>query len=123
MIVNKFYDNRINFTELKDGNRDTIIKWLFDSHFIEFFVTWIRKKTLDDTDTQDIVQEIYLYICEIPQDVWDSLYIQGEIAIKSYVLGMMRNQLKSGESKIWRKYTRYNNTELLFDDNFWQDYE
>lgn len=122
-LKNKYYDKTCLTNELKleGGDRDTIIKWIYDIHVVEWYSTYLLKKPIDD-DLADKIQEIYLMICEITQDKWDELYEQGQYAISAYVTGIIHQQLWSDTSDIYYKYGKYNTTELTQDDLFWERY-
>lgn len=120
---NKFYDKPV-LTEdlpLSKGDRDTIIQWIYDIHIVEWYSTYLLKKRIDD-DLADKIQEIYLILCEIPQDKWDELFEQGRFAISAYVTGVIHQQLYSTTSSIWYKYGKHDTTELTQDELFWEKY-
>lgn len=122
-LKNKYYDKTCLTNELKlgSGDRDSIVKWVYDTHVVEWYSTYLLKKPIDD-DLEDKIQEIYLMICEISQDKWNELYEQGQYAISAYVTGIIHQQLLSDTSAIYYKYGKYNTTELTQDDLFWEKY-
>lgn len=122
-LKNKYYENTVltDNIELLNGDKDTIIKWIYDIHIVEWYSTYLLKKKIDD-DLADKIQEIYLMLCEIPQEKWDELYNQGKYAISAYVTGVVHQQLYSSTSAIYYKYGKYNATELTQDDLFWEIY-
>lgn len=120
---NKYYDKQCLTSEikLKKSDRDSIIKWIYDTHIVEWYSTYLLKKHIDD-DLADKIQEIYLMICEIEQDKWDELFEQGQYAISAYVTGIIHQQLWSSTSAIYYKYGKYNLTEFTQDEIFWEKY-
>lgn len=118
--MKKYCEKVDNSVPLANGERDTIIKWIYSTHIVEYYATAITKIAL--YKLEDKIQDIYQYICELPEETLDDLYAQGEIAIKSYVTGMVHQQLISKNSKLYRKYDRVKHTELLMDDLFWENY-
>lgn len=118
---NKYYQEKVLTGELplQDGKRDTIIKWLYDCHLVEWYSTYLLRLPLTSKDMQDKIQELYLMICEIPQEKWDFLYMQGKFSISAYVTGIIHQQLISTTSSIYKKYKNYRNHEITQDENFW----
>lgn len=123
MKKNKWYNEPV-LTEvlpLESSDRDTIIKWIYDIHIVEWYSTYLLKKAIDE-DLEDKIQEIYLMICELPQEKLNELYNQGKYAISAYVTGIIHQQLYSTTSDIYYKYGKYNLTELTQDELFWEKY-
>ena len=123
MKKNKYYSEPV-LTEkipLETSDRDTVIKWIYDIHIVEWYSTYLLKKKIDD-DLADKIQEIYLMLCEIGQDKWNELFEQGKFAISAYVTGVIHQQLYSSTSAIFYKYGKYNTTELTQDELFWEKY-
>ncbi len=120
---NKYYENFVRTGEipLKDSKRETVMQWLYDSHLVEWYVTYLMKKSMKDDFVQDVVQEMWVQIGEVPQAQWDELFRQGYYAVSSYVTGIIHRQVYSGNSKIYYKYYRYNNTEFNRNYLFWQN--
>lgn len=121
--VNKWYRKKCLTDELplESSDRDTVIKWIYDIHVVEWYSTFLLKKGVDE-ELEDKIQEIYLMICEIPQAKWDELYKQGKYAISAYVTGIIHQQLYSDTSAIYYKYGKYAETELHKDELFWEKY-
>lgn len=124
IMKNKYY-NKLVLTEelpLNTSNRDDVLNWIYDIHIVEWYSTYLLKKGIDD-DLADKIQEIYLMLCEVPQEKWDKLFQQGKFAISSYVTGVVHQQLWSTTSKIYTKYGRYNATQITQDEIFWDIYD
>jgi hypothetical protein len=121
---NRFYNGTVKTAEipLKDGNVNTIIQWMVDTHLVEWYVTYLLKKTLDDEDVEDKIQDIYLMILEIPQEKWDDLFEQGQFSVSGYITGIIHQQIKSGNSRIYRDYNKYHERNKRMDDDFWKIY-
>ena len=87
--------------------RDAIIRELYDTHFVENYARQFAGKA-DSVYFDDIVAELYCMICELPEHVVTSAYRQGGInAIRRYVSGLIAKQMRSTNSRIYRKYTRH----------------
>lgn len=124
-IKNKFFNKFVKTKELDlpDGNRDTILKWIYDSDIVPWYVTYLVERPYYDDEVQDYVGEIYLILSEIPQEKWDELYAQGKFAISAYVTGVIKFQIVSQHSTIWFKYGKRKQKEIRVDDCFWTLYE
>lgn len=121
---NRFYKGTVKTAEipLKDGNVNTIIQWMVDTHLVEWYVTYLLKKTMDDEDVEDKIQDIYVMILETPQEKWDNLFEQGQFSVSGYITGIIHQQIKSANSKIYRDYNRYHERNKRMDDDFWKIY-
>lgn len=124
-MKNKYYEFKVLSADLplKSEKKDDIIQWIFDIHIVEWYTTYLLKKSMENEDVQDKIQEIYLMICEVPQKKWNELYSQGRFAISGYVTGIIHQQLISTTSKIYKKYEKYNETFQTKDDIFWETYD
>lgn len=121
-MKNIYYNKTIENIVLKNSNRDEVINWLYATHIVEWYTTKLCMKTLEDEDTRDKVQEIYLMVLEIPQDRLDELYEQGTKILSSYIVGLIKKQLVSDTSDIYKKYNRYCQTQLIKNEIFWDCY-
>lgn len=121
---NQYYNNKILTaqTPLVNGNRDTILQWIVDIHIVEYYATYLLRRSIDKEDVEDKIQELYLMIAEISQDKWTYLYEQGYPAVSGYVAGLIHRQIVSDNSAMWKKYQRYKDTELTQDELFWDKY-
>lgn len=121
-MKNIYYNRTIEDIVLKNSNRNEVINWLYATHIVEWYTTKLCMKTLEDEDTKDKVQEIYLMVLEIPQDRLDELYEQGTKILSSYIVGLIKKQLISDTSDIYIKYNRYYQTQLIKNEIFWDCY-
>lgn len=121
---NKFFDDRVHTGEipLKDGNRDTIVQWIYDIRIVEWYTTYLLHRRIEELDVEDKIQEIYAMICDIPQEKWDELYEQGRFSISAYVTGIVHQQIVSSTSRVYFKYNRYLEIMKTMDDLFWDKY-
>lgn len=117
---NNFYDKKVAYLQpLNSSDRDEVVKWLYDSHLIEWWITRLSRATLDNDDVADKVQDIYEMVLSVPQEKWDSLYDDGACLISAYVVGLIKRQLISDKSYIYKKYNKYNSTFFTQDETFW----
>ena len=118
---NKYYNGFVHTSEypLTDSKRETIIKWLYDCHLVEWYVTYLMERPLGYGDVDDYIQEIYRMICEVKQEKWDYLFNQGKLSVSAYVTGMIHQQLVSLHSELWRKYRQKDEKEIRVSEEFW----
>ena len=60
-LKNKYYENTVltDNIELVNGDKDTIIKWIYDIHIVEWYSTYLLKKRIDD----DLADKIFSEFC------------------------------------------------------------
>ena len=121
---NIYYNGYVKTGEipLKDSNIETIVQWLYDTHLVEWYVTYLLKKRLEDEDVEDKIQDIYVYVMETPQEKWDDLFEQGQFSVSGYVTGIIHQQLITDNSKVYRKYNKHHQIETRMDDVWWETY-
>lgn len=82
-----------------------IITELYKSHFVERYARQYMGEA-DRINHDDIIQELWLMICEIQPYFICGLYTSGGInAVRRYVSGMIVRQMRSDRSTIFHKYT------------------
>lgn len=107
MIVNKYYNKKVHFDDYpKDRSRESILDWIYQSHIVEFYVTYNSGKSMNNPDCQDYAQEIYTQLCEITQERWDELWAEGLPYLKAYVGALIRNNNISVSSPAYRHIKR-----------------
>lgn len=92
--------------------RDETIQYLIDLGFVERYTT----KLLGSID-QDIIQDIWVQILEIPESKWELLWSQSSKAITGYVSGLIFRNIRSCNSIIYNKYRK--NIEYTKTDEEW----
>jgi len=118
------YDNRVLTKDipLKSGKREDILEWIVAIHLVEWYTTYLLKRSIKQGDTADKIQEIYLEICKVPQEKWDDLYEQGVYSISAYISGLIHRQIISDSSTLYLKYNRYRERFVTMEDSFWQSF-
>ena len=123
-MKNKYYPYKVKTSELPltSYEKDVVIKWIYDTHLVEWYTTYLMKKSIEEDGVEDRIQELFLMICEIPEEKWKGLYAQGQYAISAYVTGIIHQQIISVNSAIYKKYTKYEAIETIQDELFWEKY-
>lgn len=121
---NRYYNEWVHTADLDlpDGSRNSILTWIYQTHIVEWYSTYILQKPYENDLVQDLIGELYLIICEINDEKWNDLYQQGKFAISGYVTGIIKQQLYSDSSKIYYKYFKNTNKEITMDEDFWNAY-
>lgn len=110
-----------NQTIPKSNKKEDILNWLYQSRFVSSYL-WRLCNDNDHTENDDFIQEIWLALCELPQEKYDDLCDQGYSTIKSYVSGMIWRQVKSGNSPIYTKYKKRKKREKRLSQQCWDIY-
>ena len=123
-VKNKYYNEWVHTADLdlKNGDRETILDWIYRTNLVPWYATYILQKPYDDDLVQDLIGELYLIICEIKEEKLKELYIQGKFAISGYVTGIIKQQLYSDSSTIYYKYYKHIQREIIMDEDFWLQY-
>lgn len=59
----------------KSSDRNDILNFILQTNFVENYVKKLERLEYKTTGLiDDEIQEIYLQLCEIPQDTWDTIY-------------------------------------------------
>lgn len=83
-----------------------IITELYETHFVENYARKIAGE-LDKPFLDDIIGDLYVMICEQRADTIQSIYNGcGINCFRRYVSGLIVRQMKSTNSKVWRKYKK-----------------
>ena len=112
----------IQYSLPKSPDKKDIIEWLIKSHFVENYI--IKLCSNNDVDiVDDVIQEIYLMLCEIPQERWDEITYQGYGAIKAYTSGLICRQVVSNTSIIYNKFKKCKKIEYKVSPDVWKIYD
>lgn len=97
------------------STREAILVELYNTRFVENYARSFCG-AVDMQHFDDIVQELYSIICEIPEDRLTKIYAKGGInSVRRYVSGIITRQLRSTSSTIFKKYTWHSYREQTTD--------
>lgn len=83
-----------------------IIEELYATHFVENYAKKLAGE-LDKPYLEDIIGDLYLMICEQSAETIKSIYNGcGINCFRRYISGLVYRQMRSTNSRIWRKYKR-----------------
>lgn len=81
-----------------------------------FIPNYVKKISYNKRDLDDIIQDIYILIYELPDDQVVRLFIQGGVnQLRKFVSGLIVRQLCSKNGKIRKKYDLSN---ISFEDKY-----
>jgi hypothetical protein len=108
-------------------NREEILNYIIETKLVENYTKKLANSD-DWEQIEDITQEIYLQICEIPEDKLIELYNQGTEkdpfkSIRGYVTGLIYRNVKSKNSKVWTKLKKHYTREFIQDSDEWDIFE
>jgi hypothetical protein len=100
-------------------DRNDTIEYICNLGLVEGY---LRKLIYHDDmqDYDDYRQELYLQICEVPEEKWDRLWKQGTAtdgakAIRGYVSGLIYRNVRSKNSKIYNRLKKFKIKEIPTD--------
>ena len=95
-------------------NKNEIITDIYNQHIVERAIS-SSGFAIKDTIYDDIVQELYLYICQLDENKIYKLYNENKLL--SYICCIVHNQLFNKYSKINKKYIEYELNRCELDEN------
>lgn len=95
-------------------NKNSILTSIYNQHIVERAIS-SSGFIINDVIYDDIVQELYLYICEL--DECKIIKLHNEDKLLSYICCIVHNQLFNKYSKINKKYIEYELLKCELDEN------
>jgi hypothetical protein len=116
------------FIGMKEMSKGDIITELYETHFVENYAFKIAGE-IDRIYLEDIVGDLYLIICELPDEFIVNLYTKcGINCFRQYVSGIIIKQIRSFNSKVYRLYKKNYGTTIPLSsientDELWAEIE
>lgn len=110
-------------------NRDEVLEYIYNLQFIQNYTR--KLANCDDWNLiDDIVQDIFLQLCEVPEEKWQTLLSQGTKndsfkAVRGYVSGLVYRNVKSKNSKVYYHLKKHSEREIPMGDTYakYEEYE
>lgn len=107
--------------------REEILNYIIETKLVENYTKKLANSD-DWEQIEDITQEIYLQICEIPENKIIELYSQGTEkdpfkSVRGYVTGLIYRNIKSKNSKVWTKLKKHYTREFIQSSDEWDIFE
>lgn len=85
--------------------RNDIITELYKTQFVEKYAAMFMGEA-DRINKPDIIQDLYLMVCELNPEKLCAIYESGQInSVRRFVAGLIVRQMRSNHSAIYKKYT------------------
>lgn len=103
--------------------RNDLLTEIYNLHLID---NYCKKIAYDDeVQLDDIIQEIYLQVCEVSTDKWEELLSQGTKndrlkAVRAFVSGICYLSIRSKNSRVYYKLKKHTNMEYTKSDDEWE---
>lgn len=103
-------------------NRNELLQFIYDLGLVQGYCRKLANSS-DWPMIDDLVQEIFLQLCEVPEDKWADLQKQGTKkdnmkAVRGYVSGLIYRNIKSKNSRYYNKMKKHLERELLTETGF-----
>lgn len=94
-----------------------ILQELYDSRFVTAYVKTVNKGRYSNDLIEDIIQDIWVIICELSEDKLCSLYAEGGIGkVKKFCSGIICRQVNSVTSSVYKSYKMHSNKVVMGGD-------
>ena len=105
--------------------RDKILNYLIKSNFVTSYTKKLVYPSDKDNLQDDYISEVWLQICEIPEEKWLELYNrrpnQDEFYdIRNFVSVIIRNTVRSTTSSAYRKLKKQSTIADNLSDDDWE---
>lgn len=111
--------------ELEERNK--LIEDIYNTGLIQNYIKKLAYKA-DLQEYDDILQECWIQICEIKPERWEELLSQGKehdkyFAVRGYISGIVYRQVRSRNSKIYAKFKKHKEYEIMQTAEQWEKLE
>lgn len=101
-------------------NRDETIQYIYDLGLVEGYLGKLIYQS-DKEDYDDFLQEIWVQVCEIPEEKWEKLWAQGTKndgakAVRGYISGLIHRNVRSKNSRLYYKIKKHYEKEIPFSE-------
>lgn len=102
--------------------RDELLEYVYNLNLVPAYTRQLANSS-DWNIIEDITQEIWLQICEVPEEKWTKLLGQGTKkdsfkAVRGYISGLIYRNVKSVNSKVYNRLKKHQTREILTDTGF-----
>lgn len=106
-------------------DRQNLLQYIYDLNLVPAYT----RKLANSSDwgiIDDITQDIWLQICEVPETKWHELLGQGTKndsmkAVRGYLSGLIYRNVKSVNSKVYNHLKKHQVREILTDTGYITD--
>ena len=99
--------------------RDELLEYVYNLNLVPAYTRQLANSS-DWAQIEDITQEIWLQICEVPEEKCTKLLGQGTKkdsfkAVRGYISGLIYRNVKSVNSKVYNRLKKHQTREILTD--------
>lgn len=102
-------------------DREKIMQYLIDTNLVEWYVTKLLKKRIEEYSVQEYIQECWLQILQIKDDMLKDLWYQGHPAVTAYVSSLIKQTVISVESPAYYRVFKANKRLIHVDTEVWDE--
>lgn len=115
---------KLNHLQPKSGSRDDLLQLLWDKGLVNNYIKKLEYVTIDNDTIEDIIQEVWLIICEIPPEKIEQLYAtQGITGLTAFISGVIYRQIHSNSSSVYWKFKHGYKTFVHISDKAWEVFD
>lgn len=94
-------------------NKEKILEDIYNKHTVRTLINRYYTESADNRE--DLEQDIYLLLMQIPSDLMEELYNNGKLVF--WISATIKNQIKSKTSHYYKQYKEFDNLtkELSYD--------
>lgn len=100
-VQKKYYRKLINTPFPEEYSREGVLQYIADTEVVEQFTKGYLKKNLKDYLTEEYMQEIWVQICQLPEEKLKDLYWQGPVSLRAFIIQMIKQNCISIKSRAY----------------------
>ena len=100
------------------NRKNKIITKLYNEGLVQTLVSRYADDLLPQ-DLEDITQDIFVYICEFSEEKIERLF--DDNILNFYVVKIIKNQMKSKTSAIYKNYRKFNKMYMEFKEEIYKE--
>ena len=100
------------------NRKNKIITKLYNEGLVQTLVSRYADDLLPQ-DLEDVTQDIFVYICEFSEEKIESLFDNN--VLNFYVVKIIKNQMKSKTSAVYKNYRKFNKINLEFKEEIYNE--
>lgn len=100
------------------NRKNKIITKLYNEGLVQTLVSRYADDLLPQ-DLEDITQDIFVYICEFSEEKIEKLF--DDNILNFYVVKIIKNQMKSKTSAIYKNYRKFNKMYMEFKEEIYNE--
>lgn len=100
------------------NRKNKIITKLYNEGLVQTLVSRYADDLLPQ-DLEDITQDIFVYICEFSEEKIERLF--DDNILNFYVVKIIKNQMKSKTSAVYKNYRKFNKINLEFKEEIYNE--